>query len=213
MAKDPEPLSGGNLDVWGLSADLIPTVLPKALAIAWKRWRTKRMQESQDVLVKELRNRQLTIEDVAKRDPMLRPLWRYFKAADDGVAEFNLRLLAQVLAYQAAREPFDAGTLDTYMAVLGSFTPQEVVVVATLHRHRKEDSENPWAATVDELTPRPFASPEQVQATAARALRSGLLIGQAGYGFTFSTSPDIDALGDLPILRQVMADPFTDLED
>jgi hypothetical protein len=109
---------------------------------------------------------------------------RYLRAAREGAARLNLRLLAKVIAGQLQLGRLVADEFLQYAEALGSLSRDEVVVIGTLYKqwpvhNRTADprtAANLWEETVRELTSGGMSA-ELVITSAARAQRSGLIYG------------------------------------
>lgn len=94
----------------------------------------KRQAEALDLLLEQLRNGEITAIDAAGRDELISCLWRYSRAAIEGTAHANLRLLARTLAGLIGSESLYAEKFKRYADILSDLTAEEIFVLATLHR-------------------------------------------------------------------------------
>ncbi len=186
-------------------------LLPAPLEAAWNIWRRKQLTKARQEIETALKNQHLTLDDVADRDELAGPLLRYFKAADDGIAERNIRLLAQVIAFHAVR-PMEASTLDDLLRILATLTRDEIVVIGTLHRLKDEEKGEELKQAIEELVPDTFPTAQHVRAVAARAQRSGLLLSVSAFASGYATSPAVELLEQKPEFQAIVADPFAALE-
>lgn len=148
----------------------------------------------------------------------VRLAWRYNTLVMEGFPDFNLRLVAQLVAHAYTKGPFTRRSADDYITVLRDLSPQELVVIATLHRIGKHEERafHTWREAGEVLVPKPFSSQDDLKAAAAQAVRSGLLITESsgtlrGGGTSYRSSPLMGDLETLPAFQKLMEDPYADI--
>lgn len=152
----------------------------------------RRAEQARDILLDELRHGERILAS-AEVEETVAVLYRYARAAHEGTARLNLRLLAKIIANQA-----DAGTLraDTFLSHadrLVALRRDEIVVLGCLVRHWlacaaspeiKEEAREAEALrrTRAELVPGCLADEEEFEAALAATMRTGLLSAAAAWG-------------------------------
>jgi hypothetical protein len=165
------------------------------MAIA--RYLRRRTEQARDILLAELRRANISDAQAASEDDAIAVIIRYFRAAREGAARLNLRLLASAIAGKLQSRRLVADEFLQYAEALGSLTREEVIVLGTMYRywtaqqscaaagaHKTEDRHSdPWEQTLRELIELAM-NEELISTVASRAQRSGLLYpmyGRVGY--------------------------------
>ena len=176
-------------------------------AEAVKHYRQRRAEDARDVLLDELRAGEITPPSVTSRDDLIGVTIRYLRAAYEGAARLNLRLLAKAIAGALHR---DTLTADAFLATadsLSSLSRQEIIVIgALLHFERfvveqPRPAEGPWAPPwvmlVEDLQRTQGMTGSEIDATAARAQRSGLIYATSiEVGMSYQVSPLLTKLSE-----------------
>jgi len=142
-------------------------------------------------------------------------LYRFERAAIEGAATLNLRLMASVIAGQARVGNLVADEFLYYADILASLRREEIILIATMHTIRvqapsKMTSDAKTDELVKALVPSLFPSAEMVRATAMACMRTGLVmdyntIDDMG---NYTTSPLMDRLEKLaPFAATIRAMP------
>jgi hypothetical protein len=142
----------------------------------------RRAEQARDILFEELRRASLSEAQAASEDDAIAVIVRYLRAAREGAARLNLRLLAEAIAGKLRSGQLFADEFLQYAETLASLSRDEVVVIGTLYkqwsvRNRTADprtAANLWEETVRGLTSGGMSA-ELVITSAARAQRSGLI--------------------------------------
>ena len=160
----------------------------------------KRQESAREILLEELSLGQKAIHDVAQLDELVAITYRYFRAAHEGTARLNLRLLAKVIAGQAHLGNLIADEFLYYADLLASLRREELILIATFQRVARRLSEAEahklWGPAAEELIPKVFPDEGLMRAAATACIRTGLLMTEASIddiGF-FSPSPLLDKL-------------------
>ena len=175
----------------------------------------KRLETARDVLLDELRSGDKKLAEASEVDEIVAILERYARAAREGAARLNLRLMAKVIAGQAHRGNLIADEFLYYADILASLRQEEIILIATLHRQRysTEVAETDGGAraykaqtlTRDKLVPGLFPSEKQFMATLGSTTRTGLVIGSSAIGtMVYQTSPLMDTLETLAPFREAL---------
>jgi hypothetical protein len=94
----------------------------------------KRLEAARDVLLDELRHGQAPQGYVADGDEAVAIVYRYQRAAMEGTARLNLRLLAQAMRGQLVRAALSADEFLHHADMLSSLRRPEIVVLGTALR-------------------------------------------------------------------------------
>lgn len=174
------------------------------------------MRAAQDVLREELRGGTRTLGEVTYQDDALAVIYRYLRAAREGAARLNLKLMARVIAGQIERGNLVADEFLYYADMLAALRREELVLLATLYKNwvsseassleRNERINKTNELTRSELVPNYFKSEDMLSATFSAVSRTGLTIGVAAYeGQAFFPSPLMRELIALCPLADVLA--------
>lgn len=155
----------------------------------------RREEAARDMLLKELRRGNKTICDVDEGE-VAEIVFRYMRAAQEGTARVNLRLMAEVIAGQAAAGNLVADEFLYYADILASLRYEEVVVLATLYRTTQEAIAKHTGDNILATQAMTAASLELSQtlgfkdldfaATAGAIMRTGLIASAPGQGGGFN---------------------------
>ena len=145
----------------------------------------RRQAQARDILLEELQTGDKQLTDVGQVDEAAAIIYRYARAAQEGAARLNLRLMAKVISGQAQLGNLVADEFLYYADMLASLRREEVILIASLHRHRvfhddgTVDAGQTWRKSCTELIPRVFKDEEELRAFAQGAARTGLLLAGA----------------------------------
>jgi hypothetical protein len=176
----------------------------------------RRHEMARGILFEELSQANISNTQAASEDDAIAVIVRYLRAAQEGAARLNLRLLAKAIAGKRQSMPLVADEFLQYAEALATLSRDEVLVVGAMYRHWKAHcnlivaereaagpSVDPWELTLRELTGVGMTE-EVVSTTASRSLRSGLLypmFGRVGHAaarhgsLSFRVSPLLVELG------------------
>ncbi|MGQ3300296.1 hypothetical protein [Reyranella sp.] len=161
----------------------------------------RRSAEAQQILFEELRSGGYPPEQVAAEDDGIAVIHGYVRAAWEGRARVNLRLLAKAITGQLQVGTLVADEFYLYAESLAGLSRDEVILVSTLLRHHpklpdvpeeeagEREKQSPWLATMAEMEAKGWQK-DKVAAVASRCLRSGFVIAQSAWGgLAFKVSP------------------------
>jgi hypothetical protein len=162
----------------------------------------RRLAGAQDILLEELRRGDRTLPlNISEIDEAVAMMFRYARAAQEGTARLNLRLMAKVIAGQAHLGNLIADEFRRYADVLASLTREEIILIATLHRHwisadvqqAEEERREGIAhqATVRDLVPTLFRNEEELKLVASASMRTGLVISVPVWDETIYTTTSL----------------------
>lgn len=174
-----------------LSAMQIPGT--STLATAIQHMLKKRMERARDVLIEEMKLGDKTTSDAAEIDEIASILYRYGRAAQEGAARINLRILAQIIASQHRGGVLKADEFLYLADIIAGLRMEEIILLASLQKNMKlrlaggdrDSTKAAWMALTDtqeELFPAVFSTKEDFKACCASLLRTGFLVPEAGIG-------------------------------
>lgn len=163
------------------------------LSEAARRWCARRLDHAREIWLEEIRRGKRDIVDVGQQDEAAAILFRYQRAAIEGTARLNLRLMASIAAGQSERGNFRADEFLAWSDSVATLRREELILLAEMFRAEREmpASLTPaerdlwplagkWEAVHRVIIPDPFRDAEEVQAAAASASRSGLVMATSG---------------------------------
>lgn len=175
----------------------------------------KRLTTARAILIEEFRRGDKTLSDVADLEEAVAITYRYARAAQEGAARLNLRLMAKVIAGQAHLGNLVADEFLYYADLLASLRREEVILIATLNKNLRSDLVNQadekkraglaQQATIGELVPSLFSSSEHLKAVASATTRTGLVVAQSLIGgMAYATTPLLEALLSLASFEEAL---------
>jgi len=197
MANLPEII--GALAADALSAFSIPGGSTAAVAIAaYGKWRS---DQAREILFGELCNGGKSPEQVSAQDDGIAVIHGYLRAAWEGRARLNLRLLAKAIVGQLQAGNLVADEFFLYAESLAGLSRDEIILISTLFRqHHKipdvpedemgeREKQSPWLAAMADMEAKGW-SKDKTSAVAGRCMRSGFVIAQSAWdGLAFKASP------------------------
>lgn len=168
------------------------------------------------MLIEAIGNGDAIIIDAEEVDNFVAITHRYFRAAQEGSARLNLRIMAQVIAGQKIDGRLSADEFLQHAEILASLSVNEIVLLGTFYalyqeilKQGKFDHDAAADATkqvLQKLVPRPFESIKEVMATAHAVTRTGLLLPHPGAlgGPTFEPTVLLDRLYRLTNLKDAV---------
>lgn len=177
---------------------------------------TMRLERARNLLLEELRQGDAFIESIEEVDEVVAIVHRYARAAREGTARLNLRLMAKILRGQISTRSISANKFLHHAALLESLRPEEVILVATLYRNERNlessapDMERLFKSSIgaskEQLVPKHFPTEEALYATAGALQRTGLVIPFSGYhSILFGTSPIMAEVAKLASFEEALA--------
>ncbi|WP_368641644.1 hypothetical protein ABRZ03_03130 [Castellaniella ginsengisoli] len=173
-----------------LSAAFIPGGNVAGVAIS--KVFAKRLEAAREIFLSELATGEKNLNS-AEFEESAAIVYRYLKAAQEGAARLNLRLLAAVFAGQVRERTIVADEFLYYADLLSSLRRDEIILLGTLERFavevRREQigfDNTDFASRVSErarcaLIPAQFQDEEHYAAVAGALLRTGLVVGLSGW--------------------------------
>lgn len=142
-----------------------------------------RLEAARDIVLEELDAKQVLVLEACSEQNRLSVLYTYMRAARDGCARVNLRLMAKAIAGLLRRRELSGPVYNGYVRMLQNLSRRQILVIGALHRQRKKaeaDLETPtdaivWSALIGELIPAYFRAERQIRSICEAALGSGLV--------------------------------------
>jgi hypothetical protein len=142
----------------------------------------RRHEMARDILFEELRHANISDTQAALEDEAIAVIIRYLRAAQEGVARLNLRLLAKAIAGKLRSGSLVAEEFLRYAEALASLSRDEIIVIGAMYRvwaahqvlaatdpaEASSKYGDPWGQALKELTEQGMAE-ELVIASASRA--------------------------------------------
>lgn len=145
----------------------------------------KRQRQGREILLEEIRSGNKDICDIHEVDEVVAITYRYMRAAQEGTAKANLRLLARIISGQNASGSLKASDFLYYADIIAALRHEEIALLGTMKRfpfiYHKENNlpeiSQITKQVMDELISRNvFESEEEFYATAKSLERTGFLM-------------------------------------
>jgi len=151
----------------------------------------RRVERARAIFLEELKRGEKTLP-LDQIDEGVAIAYRYFRAAQEGAARLNLRLMAKVIAGQARQSALYADEFLRHADVIAGLRREEVILLGALQRHwnapetRAIADDDRMGAVhhllETELIPEPFADASELAAMQSAVLRTGFLSGVPTFG-------------------------------
>ena len=200
-----DPIVIGSLG-W-LAGKIAEEAATRAAEHTIKHFLRKRAEAARDIALEEIAaGRGNVVLDMPGQDEAVAIMWRYIRAAEEGAARINLRLMASILAGKAEGPPIYASEFLRWADLIVSLSEQEIVFLAVLHREGRDE------VARQHLVPRYFRDGPDFTITGHALIRTGLVIQTAlslrsfdrGLGGRFETSHRMGVLAGLADLEGVL---------
>jgi hypothetical protein len=189
------------------------------LTKALERLLDSRRAKARELLRDALSKGEISLSQAINEEEAAAILYRFDRAAIEGAATLNLRLMATVIANQAFVGNLIADEFLYFAEMLGSLRREEVILIATMHRIRtnapsRMSSDAKTEALVAALVPVLFPDPETLRANAMACMRTGLVMDRntmddAG---NYTTSPLMDRLEKLAPFEEALRAEGIDID-
>ncbi|MET3925154.1 hypothetical protein [Devosia sp. 2618] len=147
---------------------------------AWQKLTANRTEQARQILIEELRLGQKLIGDVPDAE-LASVTFRYARAAVEGTARLNLRLLAAVAAGQMREKALYADEFLRHADMLASLSKEEVLLLGEFSRAEavprptEATKHQIWQTVKDEMQHLHNHSEDETRALAVSCTRSGLI--------------------------------------
>lgn len=190
----PALLSAVVGDAFSAGGWLMGSLTGTGLAVAVQQVQRRRAERARDILLDELSRGEKTLS-VPEVEETAAVLLRYGRAAQEGAACLNLRLMAKVIAGQVYQQALYADEFLRHAGLIADLRREEVILLGALQRHWIADAVRALANDHDrmnevnrlmiaELIPVPFIDIAELAATEDAVVRTGFLSGTATFGGT-----------------------------
>lgn len=178
------------------AAEAVPGPLRAVGRAALKAMLKRRLEAAREIALEEIRVGDRSLWE-AEPDEVVAIVYRYLRAAQEGAARINLRLLARVIAGQAHMGNLKADEFLYYADILASLRREEIIALAKIHHLDLQmsaasppDKKALCDAFEKELVPSIFSSQDELLATCMGVTRTGLVLEQTDYMlFDYRASP------------------------
>ena len=201
-----------------IAGDLFPVVtgipLGSTLVESVHRLIDGRRREARDILIEELSQGRALIESIAEVDELAAIFLKYIRAAEEGTARLNLRLMAMTIRGMTHKRTLTASRFLYYAGLMATLSREEIIAIATLYRNetlepnRMSDKEARGRARVrtnEELVPAFFPTERHLNSTLQAATRTGLVVALSGWGaLVYETTPLMEEVASLAPFRDAL---------
>jgi hypothetical protein len=196
--------------VAAVAADILP--VGNTLGAAVDRLLERRRREARSVLLEELEAGRSIIETVEEIDEFAAITLRYRRAAEEGAARLNLRLMAMTIQGMSSTRTLTASRFLYYATFLATMSREEIIAAATLYRHERSDpctSEEtrgqPSVRMKAELIPAIFSTERHLASALQATTRTGLVVALPGWdALLYETTPLMEAVVSLAPFRDAL---------
>lgn len=179
----------------------------------------KRAAAARDILIDRLAKGKEKLKDLPEDDAAA-IIYRYMRAAEEGAARLNLKLLADVIAGQDAKPGFYANDFLLWADILSGLRREEILLLGIMHRearainYKLEGDEKPkfWHHCKTKLELERGIPTAEIDRIGGALLRTGLLdflSGLYGGGQAFLPSTRLQKLAEMADLESYyMEEPY-----
>jgi len=188
-----------------LAGDVISSIVPGGglLAKAIDQHLARRSQEAVEIAIDELSKGNVDFDE-ADAEPFVAILLRYSKAASEGAARKNLRLLMQVVVGLKKNKSLKDDLFRRWASILEHMTRDELMLVgqAIILQRKKQEGvqaidENFWQLIQDAMVAGRYLA-EELPALGASVSRYGILVPKSAWGgIVYAASPWLEELAKL----------------
>lgn len=162
--------------------DALPIPMKDTAKLALRKLMEDRQTQAREILIQEIRAGEKDIWEACDVDEVVAIVYRYMRAAQEGTARTNLRLLARIIAGQKAAGALKADEFLYYADIIASLKREEIILLGVLQKHNGTNKPNfqdlakVIKCVMDELIPDVFASNEEFSATSQALTRTGFVM-------------------------------------
>lgn len=195
----------------------VPATLRSGLEVAWESYRARKEAEALKLLAHELRQAHLTVDDLVARHETAAMVFMLLRAAIEGAARINLRILAKALRGYTVRGETEEERYARLIEIIKFMSRKELVVLAALHDACRELSAAGWndgtatvtteRAVAKKLVPSIIESDAELRAVMGALTRTGFVAVLSTYGaLAFVTTPLAKDAVVLASLKEALAE-------
>lgn len=173
----------------------------------------KRAETAREIFLAQLQEGHRFLEEADEFEEYVSVVHRYFRAAQEGAAKRNLRLMAAVANGLICRRPTYADEFLRYADTLSTMTRGELILVSTMHRLWSEHLQT-FAPDAElgqfrekvtaALVPEVFVGKEELDAVSWATTRTGLVLVLSGWGGVFFLpSPQLEKIVALAPVEEI----------
>jgi len=167
IGKQPEYIGGVVADIMG--AFMIPG--GSTISVAIQQVFKKRLDTAREILLEEIKDGNKNMADAAELEEIAAIIYRYGRAAQEGAAKSNLRLLANVIAGQIKLSNLNANKFLYYADIISSLKIEEIQLLGIMVREGKTT-----AYSAEEALKKHFVYEETIEEIFQSLLRTGLVV-------------------------------------
>lgn len=172
-------------DALGLAGIPTPATLNTTLDEILSGLIASRMIRARECLIEEISQGEVSLPDAADRDNFVAMLFRYDRAAREGAAAANLRLLARTIARHCHGRPIYADQFLRYAQIVEALSFEEILILGSIQRnlqHFRDHGTTEISIFVrDELTPSTM-SVDELKSSISSLARTGIIFKGAVWG-------------------------------
>lgn len=214
MRNLPRTLAAIAADMVALTDVPVGNVLIEAVQAVQER----RQRQPREILLEELRQGEALIERAEEIDELAAIMLKYVRAAEEGTARLNLRMMAMIIRGMSLKRTLVASRFLYYANFLATLSREEVIAITTLYKNERRSRlkipiENDARAraradTKAELIPSIFPTERHLNGVLQSASRTGLVVPLSGWGsLVYQTTPLMKEIASLAKLQDALREP------
>lgn len=130
----------------------------------------KRLDTAREILLEEIKDGNKNMGDAAELEEIAAIIYRYGRAAQEGAARVNLRMLAKIIAGQARTSNLNANNFLYYADLIASLKNEEIQLLGVMVR------ENKTTAYSAEKGLRKYFAEDKIEEIFQSLIRTGLVV-------------------------------------
>ncbi|HJQ59866.1 MAG TPA: hypothetical protein VJ890_23360 [Vineibacter sp.] len=135
----------------------------------------RRLKQARAILIDELRAGRTLPQFVASEDDAVAIIYRYGRAATEGAAQRNLRLMARMIRASTATRPLYADDFLRYAPMIESLSREEILLTAEAYRQALAGETDPWHTAARELETRGVLRANESHRLTQALVRTGMV--------------------------------------
>jgi hypothetical protein len=211
-SKLPDNIATLATELWSAAGRVRGAGLSAALnrVLEW------RLEDAAEILDSELQQVKRRLSRVGEVEEAAGMVLRYIRAAEEGTAAINLRIMAKVIRGLASGSRLQSCHFLRYAEAIAPLTAEEIFIISALYEKTVElerqgltrDRDNQaWAMTTEELVPLMFDDEQSLAEVTLTASRTGLVTKAGPFKLgPFCVTPLLNDLARLASLRRAIID-------